>query len=137
MKTTVPPCLSTTSFSLLILDAVFELLSEPFKNVENIFSETLNCCLNQKFHSARLVQLFWPIKRVFLLQKHIFLFPALNPVLLTSPCVCVCVCSYLRFFVLLLTLLAFLLHLQTSWSRVLLLASADPLGIHCLFRVET
>lgn len=32
----------------------------------------------------------------------------------------------------LLALLSFLLHLQTSWSKVLLLAPADPLGIVCL-----
>lgn len=58
--------------------------------------------------------------------------PYFNPCLaaLSVSRVCVCVCVLIPdSFVLPLTLLSFLLHLQTSWSRVLLLASADPLGI--------
>lgn len=118
--------------SLLILDAVFWLLSEPFENIESIFSATLNCPLNQKFHSAHFSAIGLANKKGLLLQKHIFLFRTLNPLLLPSQCLlCVCVPIPISF-VLPLTLLSFLLHLQTSWSRVLLLASADPLGIVCL-----
>lgn len=38
---------------LPILDAVFGLYSEPFKNIKNIFPATRNYLLNQKFHSVQ------------------------------------------------------------------------------------
>lgn len=115
------------------MDAVFELLSEPFKNVENIFSATLNCCLNQKFHSAHFSTVGLAKKEGLPITKAYLFVPYFKPCLAAISVSPVCVCVLIPdSFVLLLTLLSFLLHLQTSWSRVLLLASADPLGIVCL-----
>jgi len=120
---------------LLILEAVFGVHSEPFKNVENIFSVTLNCLLNQKFHSAHFSTVGLVNKEVFLLQKHIFFVPfsyfkpSLTAISVSVFCVRVPIPDS---FVLLLALLSFPLHLQTSWSKVLFLAPADPLGIVCL-----
>lgn len=81
--------------SSLIFNAVFELLSEPLKNAKNIFSATLNCCLNQNFHSAHFCTVDLANKEGLPIKKAYILFPTLTPVLLPSQClVCVCVCVF-------------------------------------------
>ena len=120
---------------LLILDAVFGLHSEPFKNIENIFSATLNCLLNQKFHSAYFSTIGLvnkeglPITKAYLFVPFSYFKPSLAAISVSVFCVCVPISDS---FILPLALLSFPLHLQTSWSKVLLFASADPLGIVCL-----
>lgn len=120
---------------LLILDAVFGLYSEPFKNTKNIFPVTLNYLLNQKFHSVQF-SIVGPVNKEGLLSTKAYLLVPFSYFRPSVFAISVSIFSvYLPIpdsFVLLLALLSFPLHPQTSWSKVLLLASADPLGIVCI-----
>lgn len=82
--------------SLLILDVVFELLSEPFKNVENIFSATLNC-LNQKFHSAHFSTVGLAKKEGLPITKAYLFVPYFKLCLAAISVSPMCVCSNTRF----------------------------------------
>lgn len=80
--------------SSLIFNAVFELLSEPLKNAKNIFSATLNCCLNQKFHSAHFCTVDLANKEGIPIKKSIYFVPYFNPCLAALSVSHVCVCVF-------------------------------------------
>lgn len=95
----------------------------------------MNCLLKQQFHSAHFSTVGLvnkeglPITKVYLFVPLSYFKPSLAAISVSVFRACV---PILNSFVLPLALLSFPLHLQTSWSKVLLLASADPLGIVCL-----
>lgn len=106
--------------------------SKPLKNTENIVSAALNCLSSPKSRSGHFSAVGLVSKKALPMAKASLFVPispfkqlsaiSASPVRVPMP----------DAFVWPLPLLPFLLHLQTSWSKVLLLASADPLGIVCL-----
>lgn len=74
-----------------------QLLSESFKNAENIFSATLDCCLNQKFHSAHFSTVGLASKEGLPITKAYLFLPFFKPSLAAISVSPVCVCSNTQF----------------------------------------